>query len=256
MAGALADWAAKAAHHLSPRSDEGEGVRPRHIAIIMDGNGRWATARGMPRAFGHSAGVQALRNTVEAAGDLKIEVLTVYAFSTENWRRPPDEIEALFGLLRGFIRSDLARLDRAGVRIRVLGEREGVPSDILTLMDQAEKQTKDNIIMTLVIAFNYGGQAEIARATQEIARQAAAGLLDPAAIGPETITQFLPSRDWPNPDLVIRTSGEQRLSNFLIWQSAYAEFLVFDALWPDFGRPQLEEALRIFAKRNRRYGGV
>ncbi|MFN8731625.1 MAG: polyprenyl diphosphate synthase, partial [Hyphomonadaceae bacterium] len=150
----------------------------------------------------------------------------------------------------------LARLDRAGVRIRVLGEREGVPADILTLMDQAEQQTQGNTIMTLVIAFNYGGQAEIARATQEIARQVAAGLLDPATIGPETITQFLPSRDWPNPDLVIRTSGEQRLSNFLIWQSAYAEFLVFDTLWPDFGRPQVEEALRVFAKRNRRYGGV
>lgn len=256
MAGALADWAAKAAHHLSPGSGAGEGARPRHIAIIMDGNGRWATARGMPRAFGHSAGVQALRNTVEAAGDLGIEVLTVYAFSTENWRRPPDEIEALFGLLRGFIRSDLARLDRAGVRIRVLGEREGVPADILTLMDQAEKQTEDNKVMTLVIAFNYGGQAEIARATQEIARQAAAGLLDPATIGADTIAQFLPSRDWPNPDLVIRTSGEQRLSNFLIWQSAYAEFLVFDTLWPDFGRAQLEEALIVFATRNRRYGGV
>ena len=162
MAGALADWASKAANHLSPRGDDGEGARPRHIAIIMDGNGRWATARGMPRAFGHSAGVQALRNTVEAVGDLGIEVLTVYAFSTENWRRPPEEIEALFGLLRGFIRSDLARLDRAGVRIRVLGEREGVPADILTLMDQAEQQTQGNTIMTLVIAFNYGGQAEIA----------------------------------------------------------------------------------------------
>ncbi|GBF59356.1 ditrans,polycis-undecaprenyl-diphosphate synthase ((2E,6E)-farnesyl-diphosphate specific) [Candidatus Phycosocius bacilliformis] len=256
MAGALAEWAAKAAHHLSPGRGGEERARPRHIAIIMDGNGRWASARGMPRAFGHSAGVQALRNTVEAAGDLGIEVLTVYAFSTENWRRPPDEIEALFGLLRGFIRSDLTRLDRAGVRVRVLGEREGVPEDILALMDQAEKQTETNQVMTLVIAFNYGGQAEIARATQEIARQAAAGLIDPASIGPETITQFLPSRDWPNPDLVIRTSGEQRLSNFLIWQSAYAEFLVFDTLWPDFGRAQLEEALAVFAQRNRRYGGL
>jgi undecaprenyl diphosphate synthase len=200
--------------------------------------------------------VQALRKTVEAAGDLGIEVLTVYAFSTENWRRPPDEIEALFGLLRGFIRSDLARLDRAGVRVRVLGEREGVPADILALMDQAEAQTQTNQTMTLVIAFNYGGQAEIARATQEIARQVAAGSLDPETIGPQTIARFLPSHAWPDPDLVIRTSGEQRLSNFLIWQSAYAEFLVFDTLWPDFGRAHLEEALRHYAQRNRRFGGV
>jgi undecaprenyl diphosphate synthase len=256
MAGALADWAQKAAPDVTPQHGGPAEIRPRHIAIIMDGNGRWATARGMPRAFGHSAGVQALRKTVEAAGDLGIEVLTVYAFSTENWRRPPDEIEALFGLLRGFIRSDLARLDRAGVRVRVLGEREGVPADILALMDQAEAQTQTNQTMTLVIAFNYGGQAEIARATQEIARQVAAGSLDPETIGPQTIARFLPSHAWPDPDLVIRTSGEQRLSNFLIWQSAYAEFLVFDTLWPDFGRAHLEEALRHYAQRNRRVGGV
>jgi undecaprenyl diphosphate synthase len=230
--------------------------RAEHVAIIMDGNGRWATNRGWPRLVGHRKGAERVREIVQSAPGLGIRWLTIYAFSTENWRRPPDEIEALFGLLRGFIRSDLERLDRAGVRIRVLGEREGVPADILTLMDQAEKQTEGNTIMTLVIAFNYGGQAEIARATQEIARQVAAGLLDPATIGPETIARFLPSRDWPNPDLVIRTSGEQRLSNFLIWQSAYAEFLVFDTLWPDFGRPQVEEALRVFAQRNRRYGGV
>jgi undecaprenyl diphosphate synthase len=230
--------------------------RPRHIAIIMDGNGRWAKAKGMPRTFGHKAGVDSLRNTVEAAGDLGIEVLTVYAFSTENWRRPDDEIDALFGLLRGFIRSDLDRLDRSGVRVRVLGQREGVPPDILTLFDKAEAQTATNNIMTLVIAFNYGGRVEIAAAVQAIAARVAEGSLPPTDINVETISAFLPSHDWPDPDLVIRTSGEQRLSNFLIWQSAYAEFLVVDTLWPDFGRRNLEDALTQYALRQRRYGAV
>jgi undecaprenyl diphosphate synthase len=254
MAGALANWPFKAAS-VAIADDKGL-ARPRHIAIIMDGNGRWAKARGMPRTFGHKAGVDSLRKTVEAAGDLGIEVLTVYAFSTENWRRPDDEIDALFGLLRGFIRSDLDRLDRAGVRVRVLGQRDGVPPDILTLFDNAEKQTADNTIMTLVIAFNYGGQVEIAHAMQAIAQKIVAGVLKPEDINPALISSYLPSHAWPNPDLVIRTSGEQRLSNFLIWQSAYAEFLVVDTLWPDFGRLDLEAALNQYALRQRRYGGV
>jgi undecaprenyl diphosphate synthase len=254
MAGALANWPFKAAS-VAIADDKGL-ARPRHIAIIMDGNGRWAKARGMPRTFGHKAGVDSLRKTVEAAGDLGIEVLTVYAFSTENWRRPDDEIDALFGLLRGFIRSDLDRLDKAGVRVRVLGQRDGVPPDILTLFDNAEKQTADNTIMTLVIAFNYGGQVEIAHAMQAIAQKVVLGLIKPADITPALISSYLPSHAWPNPDLVIRTSGEQRLSNFLIWQSAYAEFLVVDTLWPDFGRLDLEAALNQYALRQRRYGGV
>jgi undecaprenyl diphosphate synthase len=254
MAGALANWPFKAAS-VAIADDKGL-ARPRHIAIIMDGNGRWAKARGMPRTFGHKAGVDSLRKTVEAAGDLGIEVLTVYAFSTENWRRPDDEIDALFGLLRGFIRSDLDRLDKAGVRVRVLGQREGVPPDILTLFDDAEKQTADNTIMTLVIAFNYGGQVEIAHAMQAIAQKVALGAIKPADITPALISSYLSSHAWPNPDLVIRTSGEQRLSNFLIWQSAYAEFLVVDTLWPDFGRLDLEAALNQYALRQRRYGGV
>jgi undecaprenyl diphosphate synthase len=254
VAGALVNWPFKAAN-VAIADDKGQ-ARPRHIAIIMDGNGRWAKARGMPRTFGHKAGVDSLRKTVEAAGDLGIEVLTVYAFSTENWRRPDDEIDALFGLLRGFIRSDLDRLDRSGVRVRVLGQREGVPPDILTLFDNAEAQTADNKVMTLVIAFNYGGQVEIAHAVQRIALKVASGEIAPAAITPKLIASFLPSDEWPDPDLVIRTSGEQRLSNFLIWQSAYAEFLVVDTLWPDFGRLDLEAALNQYALRQRRYGGV
>jgi undecaprenyl diphosphate synthase len=254
MAGALATWPLKA-DSVAIADSAGE-QRPRHIAIIMDGNGRWAKARGMPRSFGHKAGVDSLRKTVEAAGDLGIEVLTVYAFSTENWRRPDDEIDALFGLLRGFIRSDLDRLDRNGVKIRVLGQREGVPPDILTLFEQAESQTADNSVMTLVIAFNYGGQVEIAHAMKAIAAKIAAGDLTPDDITPKLISSYLPTHAWPDPDLVIRTSGEQRLSNFLTWQSAYAEFLVVDTLWPDFGRLDLEAALNQYATRQRRYGGL
>lgn len=254
MPGALAHWPFKAASVVI--ADGNGHPRPRHIAIIMDGNGRWAKARGMPRTFGHKAGVESLRKTVKAAGDLGIEVLTVYAFSTENWHRPDDEIDALFGLLRGFIKSDLDRLDKSGVRVRVLGQRQGVPPDILTLFDQAEAQTADNTLMTLVIAFNYGGQVEIADAVRVIATKVALGVLRAEDINPQVISAHLPSHEWPNPDLVIRTSGEQRLSNFLIWQSAYAEFLVVDTLWPDFGPRDLEAALKQYALRQRRFGGA
>jgi undecaprenyl diphosphate synthase len=254
VAGALVNWPFKAAN-VAIADDKGQ-ARPRHIAIIMDGNGRWAKARGMPRTIGHKAGVDSLRKTVEAAGDLGLEVLTVYAFSTENWRRPEDEIDALFGLLRGFIKSDLDRLHKSGVRVRVLGQREGVPPDILVLFDHAEAKTAGNSVMTLVIAFNYGGQVEIATAVQRIAGKVALGEIAPGDITPALIGSYLPSHEWPDPDLVIRTSGEQRLSNFLIWQSAYAEFLVVDTLWPDFGRLDLEAALNQYALRQRRYGGV
>jgi undecaprenyl diphosphate synthase len=234
----------------------GGAAFPRHVAMIMDGNGRWAKLKGRPRAFGHKAGVDALRRTVEAAGDLGIEVFTVYAFSTENWRRPSDEVEGLFGLLRAFIRSDLDRLHGSGVRIAIIGQRERVPADIINLIEHAEAMTCANTRMTLVIAFNYGGQAEIADAAREIARAVAAGKLDPETVGPATIEAFLPTREWPDPDLVIRTSGEQRLSNFLIWQAAYAEFVTVDTLWPDFGRAGLEEAINEYGRRQRRFGGL
>lgn len=235
---------------------DGEGVRPRHVAIIMDGNGRWARQRHQPRGLGHKAGVDALRRTVEAAGDLGLEVLTVYAFSTENWRRPASEVEWLFALLRSYVTSDLDRLDRAGVRIRVLGRRDGLPPDILDLIAMAETRTAANRAMTLVIAFNYGGQAELVDAMRAIARRVALGGLDPEAIDERLIAESLGTADWPDPELIVRTSGEQRLSNFLIWQSAYSEFVFTPVLWPDFGRADLEAALDAFAGRQRRFGAV
>lgn len=232
------------------------GERPRHVAIIMDGNGRWAKSRHQPRALGHKAGVDALRRTVEAAGDLGLEVLTVYAFSTENWRRPASEVEWLFALLRSYVRSDLDRLDAAGVRIRVLGRREGLPQDILDLIAMAETRTAGNTTMTLVIAFNYGGQAELVDAMRAIARRVLLGGVDPDSIDEAMIAESLGTADWPDPELIVRTSGEQRLSNFLIWQSAYSEFVFTPVLWPDFGRADLEAALDAYAGRQRRFGGV
>jgi undecaprenyl diphosphate synthase len=239
-----------------PVSGGDEPVRPQHVAIIMDGNGRWAKGRHQPRALGHKAGVDALRRTVEAAGDLDLKVLTVYAFSTENWRRPPSEVEWLFTLLRSYVQSDLDRLDAAGVRIRVLGRRHGLPPDILDLINLAETRTFANARMTLVIAFNYGGQAELVDAMRAIARRVQLGGLAPDAIDETTIAESLGTADWPDPELIIRTSGEQRLSNFLIWQSAYSEFVFTPVLWPDFGRPDLEAALEQYAGRQRRFGGV
>lgn len=252
--------AAGAALPLDARAPEpasgAPGERPRHVAIIMDGNGRWAKSRHQPRAMGHKAGVDALRRTVEAAGDLGLEVLTVYAFSTENWRRPASEVEWLFALLRSYVRSDLDRLDAAGVRIRVLGRREGLPSDILDLIAMAETRTAANTAMTLVIAFNYGGQAELVDAMRAIARRVLLGGVDPDSIDEAMIAESLGTADWPDPELIVRTSGEQRLSNFLIWQSAYSEFVFTPVLWPDFGRRDLEAALEEYAGRQRRFGGV
>lgn len=252
--------AAGAALPLDARASEpasgAPGERPRHVAIIMDGNGRWAKSRHQPRAMGHKAGVDALRRTVEAAGDLGLEVLTVYAFSTENWRRPASEVEWLFALLRSYVRSDLDRLDAAGVRIRVLGRREGLPGDILDLIAMAETRTAANTAMTLVIAFNYGGQAELVDAMRAIARRVLLGGVDPDSIDEAMIAESLGTADWPDPELIVRTSGEQRLSNFLIWQSAYSEFVFTPVLWPDFGRRDLEAALEEYAGRQRRFGGV
>jgi len=231
-------------------------VKPAHIAIIMDGNGRWAKARGLPRAAGHRAGVEALRRTVRAAGDLGIDWLTVYAFSSENWRRPKSEISDLMGLLKMFIRRDLAEIHQAGVRVRMIGEREELASDIRALIEEAETLTASNKAMNLVIAFNYGARDEIARAARTIAEAARAGTLDPAEIDAESFSAFLDTQLIPDPDLVIRTSGEQRLSNFLLWQSAYSELVFMPCYWPDFGAEQLGEALASYASRERRYGGL
>jgi undecaprenyl diphosphate synthase len=231
-------------------------VSPRHVAIIMDGNGRWATRRGLPRLEGHRRGVEALRRTVRAAGELGISYLTVYAFSSENWSRPRIEIDGLMGLLKRFIRNDLAELHENNIRIRIVGERAGLEPDVLGLLTEAETLTRNNTALTLVIAFNYGSRQEMTRAVQALAEALKAGTIDSRTITPEVIAGFLDTAGIPDPDLVIRTSGEMRLSNFLLWQAAYAEFVFSPVLWPDFDRASLEAALREFAARDRRFGGV
>jgi undecaprenyl diphosphate synthase len=231
-------------------------VIPEHVAIIMDGNGRWAKQRGLPRTIGHNKGVEAVRETVKAAGDAGVKFLTLFAFSSENWSRPESEIEALLGLLRRFIRRDLADLHRENVRIRIIGERDNLRGDILPLLLEAEETTRNNTAMTLVIAFNYGSRNEIARAVARIAVDVAAGLISPDAVDAEMISRRLDTADIPDPDLIIRTSGEERLSNFLLWQAAYSELVFLPCYWPDFDRQQFEDALRIFAARDRRFGGL
>lgn len=231
-------------------------MKPAHIAIIMDGNGRWARARGLPRKAGHRAGVEALRRTVRAAGELGIEWLTVYAFSSENWSRPKSEISELMGLLKLFIRRDLAELHHNGVRVRILGSRNGLSPDIAALLYEAEELTAANTNMNLVVAFNYGGRDEIARAARRLSEEVSAGRLDPADVTAERLEQRLDTAGVPDPDLIIRTSGEQRLSNFLLWQAAYAEFVFLPCNWPDFGRDDLAAAIDVFEERDRRFGKV
>jgi undecaprenyl diphosphate synthase len=235
---------------------DGEGLIPHHVAIIMDGNGRWAQARLMPRIFGHNVGVEALRKVTQKSIDMGVKILSVYAFSTENWRRPKDEIDGLFALLKQFVKSDLKRLNKSGVRIRIQGQRDGLGKEILALIDEAEESTKHNETMTLVICFNYGGQAEILDAVKKIATLVKADSLNINEINIETFEKYLNSADWPHPDLIIRTAGEKRLSNFLMWQSAYSEFVFTDTLWPDFESKDFEMAIKEFQKRKRRFGGV
>ncbi|AZO08024.1 MULTISPECIES: isoprenyl transferase [unclassified Mesorhizobium] len=229
---------------------------PAHVAIIMDGNGRWAKARGMPRLAGHRAGVEALRKTVRAAPELGISFLTVYAFSSENWSRPKSEVSDLMGLLKLFIRRDLAELHQNGVRVRVIGDREGLQPDIRGLLQEAESLTAGNEALTLVIAFNYGGRDEIVRTARKLAAAVARGDMDCDAITAESFAGSLDTNDIPDPDLVIRTSGELRLSNFLLWQAAYSELVFLPCYWPDFNAEYFAEALRNFAGRERRYGGL
>lgn len=229
---------------------------PRHVAIIMDGNGRWAKARGLPRALGHREGVEALRRAVEASRELGLTHLSVYAFSTENWNRPQTEIDALFDLLRVFVRRDLARLHKDGVRVRIIGSREGLSEDILALIDEAVETTKANTRLTLNIAFNYGGRSEIVAAVKDIARAAQEGRLQTDQIDEAMISRMLWTSESPEPDLVIRTSGELRLSNFLLWSSAYAELMFMDLLWPDFTKESLEKAIDAYRRRDRRFGGL
>jgi undecaprenyl diphosphate synthase len=229
---------------------------PRHVAIIMDGNGRWAAARGLPRVEGHRRGVEALRRTIRAAGVIGIEFVTIFSFSAENWSRPASEVHELMGLLRRFIRNDLAELHKNNVRVRVIGERQTLDPEIGRLLVEAEELTKNNDGLTLVVAFNYGARQEIARAARRIAEEAMKGRLDPAAVTPDTVARFLDAPDVPNPDLIIRTSGEQRLSNFLLWQAAYSELVFVPIYWPDFDRAALEVAIREYQQRERRFGGL
>jgi undecaprenyl diphosphate synthase len=229
---------------------------PRHVAIIMDGNGRWAAARGMPRSEGHRRGVEALRRTVRAAGDLGIGILTIFSFSAENWTRPPAEVRELMGLLRRFIRNDLAELHKNGVHVRVIGERNDLAPDIRRLLEEAEDLTRDNDKLMLVVAFNYGGRQEIARAAQRLAVEVAEGRMPAEAVTPEALAAHLDAPEMPDPDLIIRTSGEQRLSNFLLWQAAYSELVFVPTYWPDFDRSTLEGAIAEYRRRERRFGGL
>jgi undecaprenyl diphosphate synthase len=227
---------------------------PAHVAIIMDGNGRWAKARGLPRIAGHRRGADAVRRTLEAAAALGIDYITLFGFSSENWRRPADEVRDLMGLLRIYLRSEIAELHEKGVRIRVIGQRRRLSPDIVTLIENAETLTRDNVGLHLTIALSYGGRDEIAQAARLIAEKIAAGLLDPDSIDETCFADHLATVELPDPDLVIRTSGEKRISNFLLWQTAYSELVFTDTLWPDFSRTDLENAIREYHGRERRYG--
>nr|WP_255696817.1 isoprenyl transferase [Aurantimonas sp. HBX-1] len=229
---------------------------PQHVAIIMDGNGRWAHARGLPRSIGHRRGVEAVRQAVRTAGELGIDYLTLFAFSSENWRRPQEEVEELMGLLKHFIRRDLADLHKEGVRVRVIGARDNLSADIRSLLEEAENLTRANERQTLVVAFNYGARDEVARAVRRVAAKFAAGEVTLEALTADYLDSHLDTAGIPDPDLIIRTSGELRLSNFLLWQAAYSEFVFLPCLWPDFDRKAFEEAIAQYASRERRYGGL
>lgn len=229
---------------------------PAHVAIIMDGNGRWANARGLPRTMGHRKGVEAVRGAVKTAAELGIRYLTLFAFSSENWNRPENEVSDLMGLLKAFIRRDLADLHRENVRIRVIGDRSNLSGDILPLLIEAEETTIANRGITVIIAFNYGARDELARAMRHLAEHVAAGRLRPDEITPERISATIDTAGVPDPDLIIRTSGEERLSNFLLWQGAYSELLFIPELWPDFTRETFLAAIEQYACRERRFGGL
>lgn len=232
----------------------GEGNRPLHVAVIMDGNGRWARARGMPRGFGHREGAKAVRRAVEAACDLGVGYLTLFGFSSENWSRPAQEIGDLMELLRFYLRREIADLHNDGIRFQVIGDRSQLSADIVTLIENGERLTAGNTRMVLTIALSYGGRHELTGAVRRIAEDVRAGRLDPSGIDEAVVASRLDTASMPDPDLLIRTSGEQRISNFLLWQIAYTEFVFLDVLWPDFGRADLEGALDEFARRDRRFG--
>ena len=229
---------------------------PRHVAIIMDGNGRWAQARGRPRLFGHHAGARRVREVVEACPGLGIKYLTVFAFSTENWKRTQAEVAGLMSLFRRYITKETRTLKENGIRVRFIGDRVRLDSKLTALMDTLEEETKHNDLVHLTVALNYGGRDEVARATKRLARDVAEGRLQPEDVDEETLPKYLDTRVLPDPDLVIRTSGEARISNFLLWQSAYSEYEFIDTLWPDFTAAELERLCRNFGSRERRFGAV
>jgi undecaprenyl diphosphate synthase len=229
---------------------------PNHIAIIMDGNGRWAAQRGLPRTEGHRRGVEATKECVRAAGEMGVSYLTLFGFSIENWKRPPQEVNFLMGLIRRFIRRDLAELHENNVVLRIIGSEEGVSPDILKMMREAVALTRHNTGLQLTIAFNYGARDEIVRAAKRVAELVKAGKLSSEDIDQNTLPNYFDTAGLPDPDLIIRTSGEQRISNFLLWQCAYSEFLFVDNFWPDFTRQTLESAIASYQRRDRRFGGL
>lgn len=229
---------------------------PRHIAIIMDGNGRWAQKRGLPRTLGHRQGAETVRRVVEAAAEAGVKYLTLFGFSTENWSRPADEVRELMSLMRHYVRGNVADLHKNGVRLRIIGERERIDPDVLAIVEQAEQLTSANDRLHLTIAFSYGARQEIVMAARKLAADVQAGKLIPEEIDVSTVNSALLTSDLPDPDLLIRTSGEQRISNFLLWQLAYAELVFVDTFWPDFGKAELNEAIRTYQGRDRRFGGV
>lgn len=240
----------------APAESGSIGNLPKHVAFIMDGNGRWATARGLPRTEGHRQGLEALRKTIRHAGKVGIRIVTIYSFSSENWNRPATEVSFLMGLLKRFVQRDLSELHEANVRIRVIGGRSDLEPGILALLEEAEDLTRKNTGLDLVVAFNYGARDEIVRATQHLAQRVKDGDLRVEDISEEMVSHALDTGGLPDPDLIIRTSGEIRLSNFLLWQAAYSEFYFCDLNWPDFDEAALDEALSCFCNRERRYGGV
>lgn len=238
------------------RSFADSGCLPVHVAIIMDGNGRWAQSRNLPRIAGHREGAKAVRRAICASGELGIRYLTLYGFSVENWKRPATEISALMALLRLYLREEVAKLDAEGVRLRFIGERRQLDPDIVALIETAERRTSGNVNLDVTVALSYGGRQEITQAIRRVAEDAVAGLLEPAAIDERTVAARLFTSGIPDPDLLIRTSGEQRISNFLLWQAAYAELVFTDVLWPDFTREDLERSVAEFRRRERRYGAI
>ena len=241
---------------VSALETDGAGDRiPRHVAIIMDGNGRWAQRRHLPRVAGHRAGAEAVRRSLQAAVDAGVEVLTLYAFSSENWRRSEEEVSDLKGLMRFYVERELETLHREDVRIKLIGDPSAFGPELHGKLQKAIERTKDNRRLTLVVALNYGSQSELASAARELAKQAVAGTIDPDAIDEKAIGDMLQTRDLPPLDLLIRTSGEVRLSNFLLWQAAYAELIFTETLWPDFDETAFKAALAEFACRQRRFGG-